>query len=333
MDRPESERPVSHTVNRDVPSTSGPGTAGDGPRPLSTPSPRGHGVTLRRISASMVGHQRRRGRANRGLFIFGVVWIALLVAAAVFADVIPGLPGYSDKIGDFAQGPDFSVGGLLGTDSVGRSNLSRIIYGARVSLTIAICATLISLAIGLVTGMLAGYFRGFWEGFGTILANALASLPPLILLLAIVAAVGASVWGITVALGVVISDLYIRVTKGSVLANAQRDYIVAARSLGASNPRILIREILPNLIPVLGALIPISMAVVVVVEGSLSFLGYGIPAPNPSWGGMIAAGADTIRRFPGVVAAPIITLFLTVFSFNAIGDYLSNRADVRDAQV
>jgi peptide/nickel transport system permease protein len=276
------------------------------------------------------GRARRRGR---GLFLFGVVWVTLLVLAAVFADFIPGLPGFEEKIGTFAQGPDLSIGGLLGTDGVGRSNLSRIIYGARISLTIAVCSTLIGLLIGLIVGMLAGYYRGWVEGIGNVIANSLAALPPLILLLALVAAIGATLWGITISLGILIADLYLRVSKGAVVANAQREYVLAAKSLGASDFRILVREILPNLIPVLGAVVPISMAVLVVVEGSLSFLGYGIPAPDPSWGGMIAAGADTIRRFPAVVAAPVITLFLTVFSSNAIGDYLGNRADVREAKL
>lgn len=282
----------------------------------------------------LLRRRRRARRAGRVFFLIGVTWISLLVLAAVFADFIPGLPDYAEKISSFAQGPDFSsLGGILGTDSVGRSNLARIIYGARISLTIAVVSTLIGLAIGLVVGMLAGYYRGVWEGVGTVIANSLSALPPLIMLLALVAAVGASLWGITVSLGILIADLYIRVTKGAVLSNAQREYVLAARSLGATDARILLREILPNLIPTLAAVIPISMAVLVVVEGSLSFLGYGIPAPNPSWGGMIAAGADVIRRFPVVIVAPVVTLFLTVFSFNAIGDYLGSRTDRREAQL
>lgn len=290
--------------------------------------------TMSFLTPVLPGRRRKRRPANRVLFLAGATWITVLVLAAVFADFIPGLPDYSEKIGAFAQGPDFStLGGILGTDSVGRSNLSRIIYGARISLTIAVCSTLIGLGIGLVVGLLAGYYRGIAEGFSTIIANTLAALPPLIMLLALVAAIGASLWGITLALGVVIADTYIRVTKGAVITNAQREYVLAAKALGATDARIIVREILPNLVPVLAAVVPISMAVLVVVEGSLSFLGYGIPAPNPSWGGMIAAGSDTIRRFPGVIAAPVITLFLTVFAFNVVGDYLGNRADKRAAQI
>ena len=130
-----------------------------------------------------------------------------------------------------------------------------------------------------------------------------------------------------------ITDLYIRVTKGAVIANANKEYVLAARALGASDLRIMVREILPNLVPVLGAVVPMAMAIMIVVEGSLSFLGFGIPAPTPSWGGMISAGADSIRQFPLVIAAPILTLFLTVFSFNSIGDYLGSQSDVREGQL
>jgi peptide/nickel transport system permease protein len=305
-------------------------------RPAATPTSYLPAVTPGGVGGPFGWLRRPKKATRRGkvFFVFGVVWVALLVLSAVFADFIPGLPHFSEKIATFAQGPDFSsLGGILGTDSVGRSNLSRIIYGARISLTIAVVSSLIGLTIGLVVGMLAGYYRGFWEGVGTIVANALSALPPLIMLLALVAAVGASLWGITISLGIVIADLYIRVTKGAVLSNAQREYVLAAKSLGATDVRILLREILPNLIPTLAAVVPISMAVLVVVEGSLSFLGYGIPAPNPSWGGMIAAGADVIRRFPVVIIAPVVTLFLTVFSFNAIGDYLGSRTDKREAQI
>jgi peptide/nickel transport system permease protein len=276
---------------------------------------------------------RRPRKANRGALWFAVAWLTVLVLAAVFADVIPGLPAYDEKIGAFAQPPELSIGGLLGTDGIGRSNLSRIIYGARISLTIAVVSTLIGLVIGLVVGMIGGYYRGAWEATANVIANTLSALPPLLLLLALVSAIGASLFGITIALGVVIADLYIRVTKGAVIGNTNREYVLAARALGAGDFRIMTREILPNLVPVLGSIIPMAMAIMIVVEGSLSFLGYGIPAPTPSWGGMIAAGADIMRQFPLVILWPVVTLFLTVFSFNTIGDHLASRTDVREAKL
>ncbi len=309
--------------------------------PTQDPGPRTQGLNTvirpRRFGTSLTLipriKPRRVRRVNRGMLWFAIIWLTLLILAAVFADFIPGLPGFDEKIGSFAQPPDLSVGGLLGTDGVGRSNLARVIYGARVSLTIAVVSTLIGLFIGLIVGMIGGYYRGAWETASNVIANTLSSLPPLLLLLALVSAIGASLFGITIALGVVIADLYIRVTKGAVIGTANREYVLAARALGAGDLRIMVREILPNLVPVLGAIIPMAMAIMIVVEGSLSFLGYGIPAPTPSWGGMIAAGADIMRQFPLVIAGPVVTLFLTVLSFNTVGDYLSSRTDVREAKL
>lgn len=306
-----------------------------------TPGPRTQGfnavIKSRRGGTSIALIPRLRPRRPRkvghGMLRFALIWLALLILAAVFADFIPGLPSYEEKIGTFAQPPDLTVGGLLGTDGVGRSNLARIIYGARVSLTIAIVSTLIGLTIGVVIGMIGGYYRKGAETVANILANTLSALPPLLLLLALVSAIGASLFGITIALGVVIADLYIRVTKGAVIASANREYVLAARALGAGDLRIMVKEILPNLVPVLGAIIPMAMAIMIVVEGSLSFLGYGIPAPTPSWGGMIAAGADIMRQFPLVIFWPVVTLFLTVLSFNTVGDYLSSRTDVREGKL
>lgn len=292
-----------------------------------------------RFGTSIAVSPRMRIRAprktRRAALWLAVAWLALLVLTAVFAQVIPGLPSYDAKIGSLAQRPtlDLGLGGILGTDGIGRSNLSRIVYGARVSLTIAIVSTLIGLVIGLVVGTLGGYYRRSAEAAANVMANTVSALPPLLLLLALVSAIGASLTGITLALGIVISDLFIRVTKGAVVGNTNREYVLAARGLGASDARIMVREILPNLVPVLGSVIPMAMAIMIVVEGSLSFLGYGIPAPTPSWGGMIAAGADIMRQVPWVIAGPVVTLFLTVLSFNTIGDYLSSRTDVREAKL
>ncbi|MGY1840655.1 MULTISPECIES: ABC transporter permease [unclassified Modestobacter] len=281
------------------------------------------------------GAPARRRRSLRGKLLVYVCigWLALLVLAAVLAPILPGLPEPGVRIGRFAQDPDLSVGGLLGTDSVGRSNLARIVYGARVSLVVAVFATLIALVIGLLFGMVGGYYRGFAESVTNVVANALASIPPLLLLLALVSAIGATLRGLTIALGVALATTYIRVTKGAVIANASREYVLAAKALGARSSRVMIRELLPNLVPVLGAIVPITMATAIIVEGSLSFLGYGIPPPTPSWGGMIAAGADTMRDYPIVILGPAVTLFLTVFAFNTVGNHYGNRSDAREAQL
>jgi peptide/nickel transport system permease protein len=137
----------------------------------------------------------------------------------------------------------------------------------------------------------------------------------------------------TVALGIMGIGSYARITKGAVISQNERDYVLAARSLGASDLRILVREILPNLVPTLTAVVPPLMAGLIVTEGSLSFLGYGIPAPAPSWGGMIAGSTDLLSRFPLLIFGPILAIVLTVFSLNTVGDVLARKLDVRERQL
>lgn len=274
-----------------------------------------------------------RRRASGPTVMFAVVYLAVLVLLAVFADLIPGLAAPDRPWGDFHEPPSLSPNGLLGTDTLGRSTISRAIYGARVSLTIAVASSVISLTIGIAIGLVAGFYRGKAERLVDLYANSIAAMPPLLLVLALVAATGASVGTITVALGFMMSGMYARVTKGAVISHAGRDYVLAARALGASDARILVREILPNLVPTLTAVVPPTMAILIIVEGSLSFLGYGIPAPAPSWGGMIANAADVMQLFPYLLLGPILAIVLTVYSLNALGDFLSARINVREGQL
>jgi peptide/nickel transport system permease protein len=264
-------------------------------------------------------------------FAFG--FLGLLIFTTAVADWMPGLIGPDVQYGDFHVSPVLSLNGLLGTDTIGRSILSRVIYGARISLTIAVVSSVISMGIGMTLGMLAGFYRGIVERLVDLYANTIASMPPLLLVLAIVTATGPSLFTITVALGFMMSGMYARVTKGAVISHAGRDYVLAARALGASDARILVQEILPNLVPMLAAVVPPTMAVLIVVEGSLSFLGYGIPPPAPSWGGMIASASDVMNRFPYLLIGPMGAIVLTVYSLNTVGDYLSARVTVREGQL
>ena len=275
----------------------------------------------------------RRGKRRGFLFWFAVAWLVVLCLSAILAPWLPGLPSYTAQVGSIAEKPSLSFAKLLGTDGVGRSTLALVIYGARVSLLIAVVATSGALLIGIVLGVPAGYFGRAADAAGTIFANCIAALPPLLLLLALVTAIGASVTGITIALGILISEFFLRIARGAVIATSSREYIVAARALGASDVRIMLREIIPNIVPTLFAVIPMGMAIVIVVEGSLSFLGHGIQPPRPSWGTTIAAGADLLRNYPWVLYGPVGTLFLTVFSLNTVGDRLSAATDIRESQL
>lgn len=277
-------------------------------------------------------------RSLRGLGLspaeaFAFTFLCLLLLGAVFADRIPGLVRPNFPYGGFSQPPEWSLNGLLGTDPLGRSVLSRILHGARATLTIVCLATLISLGFGLLLGMLAGFYRGIVERVVDLFANTVASLPPILVVLALITATGPSVVTLTLALGFLEIGTYARIAKGGVISQYERDYILAARALGASDARILLREILPNLMPTLAAIVPPLMAGLIITEGSLSFLGYGIAAPAPSWGGMIADSTDLLSRFPLLIFGPILTIVFTVYSLNTVGDYLARRIDRREKQL
>lgn len=262
-----------------------------------------------------------------------LAFLIVLILATIFVAAIPGLVGPNYPYGDFSGPPEWSLNGILGTDPLGRSVLSRILYGARATLTIVCIATAISLSFGLLLGMLAGYYRGITERFVDLFANTVASLPPILVLLALVTATGPSITTLTLALGFLEIGTYARISKGGVISQNDRDYVLAARALGASDLRILLREILPNLFPTLAALMPPLMAGLIITEGSLSFLGYGIAAPAPSWGGMIADSTDLLSRFPLLVVGPILAIVLTVYALNTTGDFLARRIDTRERQI
>lgn len=261
---------------------------------------------------------------------FAFAFIAVVLFVALFVDFIPGLVKPNFPYGDFSQPPEWSLNGLFGTDGIGRSILSRMLHGARTTIVIVVVATMMSLTIGLILGMLAGFYRGPIERLVDLYANTMSSLPPILVVLALVAAAGSSVPTMMLALGLLDIGTYARIAKGGVISQNDRDYVLAARAMGAGDRRLLLRELLPNLVPALTAILPPLMANLIITEGSLSFLGYGIPAPAPSWGGMIASSTDLISRFPLLVVGPILTIVLTVYSLNTIGDYLARRTNVRD---
>ncbi|MDR3472908.1 MAG: ABC transporter permease [Devosia sp.] len=264
--------------------------------------------------------------------ILAAAFLILLVLVALFVNVIPGLVSPKLPYGDFSQPPDFSLNGLLGTDDIGRSILSRVLYGARTSLLIVALASVISVGSGLLLGMLAGYYRGIFERVVDLLANTMAALPSILVVLAFVTVTGPSIATIIVVLGIFDIGTYARVTKAGVLSQSNRDYVLAARAMGASDRRILLQEILPNLVPALTAVMPTLMAGLIITEGSLSFLGYGIPAPTPSWGGMIASSTDLLSRFPLLILGPVLAIVLTVYALNTIGDYFAQRLNDRERE-
>jgi peptide/nickel transport system permease protein len=217
----------------------------------------------------------------------------------------------------------------LGTDGLGRDELARLIYGARISLIVGLCAPVIGVTIGGALGMLAGYFRGRFETLVVGSMDVLLAFPPLILLLAVTAYLGQSLLYLTCIIGVLSIPAFMRVARATTLTLARREFVIAAQALGATHARILLRELLPNVFLPLVAFFLLGVAVTIVVEGALSFLGLGVPPPMSSWGSMIGEGRESLEVAPRLAFIPAITMFLTVLSFNLVGDTLRALTDPR----
>jgi peptide/nickel transport system permease protein len=269
----------------------------------------------------------RRTRRLSTLFWLAAGWIAFIVLAAIFAGVLlPHSPTDMDMLERRALP---SLVHWLGTDGLGRDELARLVYGARMSLTVGLCAPMIGIAIGGALGILAGYFRGRFETLVVGSMDVLLAFPPLVFALAVVAFLGQSVFNLTCILGVLGIPAFMRVARAATLSLAEREFVVAARALGASHARILLHELLPNVFLPLLAFFLLGVAVTIVVEGALSFLGLGVPPPAPSWGSMIGEGRESLEIAPRLAFIPAVTMFLTVLSFNLVGDTLRALTDPR----
>ena len=279
------------------------------------------------IQEDIASDSARRARKLGVLFWAATAWLALVFAAALLAPVLPlSNPTDMDMLGRRAPA---SALHWFGTDVLGRDELSRVIYGARTSLTVGLFAPMIGVTIGGALGMLAGYFRGRFETVVVGSTDVLLAFPPLILALAVTAYVGQSVLNLTCLLGALSIPAFVRVARASTLSLARREFVIAAQALGASHTRILLRELLPNVALPLLAFSLLGVAVIIVVEGALSFLGLGVPPPISSWGSMIEEGRGSLEIAPWLAFIPALAMFLTVLSFNLVGDTFRALTDPR----
>ena len=260
-------------------------------------------------------------------------WVVLIIAAAIFADFIPGLPdpnyqgflfGY-DKIG---EGP--SSRHWLGTDSVSRDILARVIYGARVSLIFAASAVASGLLFGGVIGSLAGFMRGKVDGAIGFGIAVMLAMPGLVIYIFFITMIGkfGLLWMCLVVSVLVIAP-YARVARANALAISNREFVTAARSIGTNKARILFREVIPNVYPTLFAYALVVVAALIILEATLSFLGIGIPIPTASWGNAIAESRRDLAINPWPCIFPAVTLVLTVFSINNVADWVRRHMAVR----
>lgn len=281
------------------------------------------GATTSAVPVAAPSSRRRRGRRREYGALLGAVWIGLVVLAALTAQWLP-LPDPNEITDEFSATPGWGAH-PLGTDSLGRDTLSRCIYGARVSMTVAIVGTTVAMIIGVTAGMVAGYVGGFLDRAISLVINFLLSFPALIFLIALVAALGPSLSTLVLGLALLGIPNFARVARANTIAFSEREFVTAAKALGAGTWRVLTRELLANVMLPVMSLALVVMATLVVAEGSLSFLGLGVPPPTPSWGGMLAAGRESLREYPHLVLIPMLFFFLTVYSFNKLGDWVRGR--------
>jgi peptide/nickel transport system permease protein len=275
---------------------------------------------------AIVPVRRRRRRMGVG-FVLAAGWIVFVLLLAIFADVLP-IQSPTD-IDFLAKRAPPSAEHWLGTDNLGRDELSRLVHGARISLTVGLCAPVIGVIAGGFLGLLAGYFRGKFEALVVGGVDVLLAFPPLVLALAVTAYLGQTIPNLVMILGVLGIPAFTRVARAATLSLAQREFVVAARALGATHARILFRELLPNVALPLIAFFLLGVAVTIVVEGALSFLGLGVPPPAPSWGIMIGEGRESLDIAPRLAFMPAAAMFLTVLAFNMVGDSLRALTDPR----
>lgn len=297
--------------------------------------------------AEVAEETRRKSRSGFGIvFWLSVGWLTLIGFGALFADVLPiADPNNGDflsvavppgTVGEqMMQGSEEFVEHtyLLGSDNLGRDIFARVLKGGQTSLLIGLLAPLIGLVVGGGLGMAAGYYRGWTEASVVAGIDIILAFPGIVLLTAVIFYAGASTTNVILALGFLSVPAFTRVARATTLSFAQREFVLAARASGASDIRIIMRELLPNvLVPMLvyGLLVT---AVLIVVEGVLSFLGLSVQPPAMSWGTMIEVGRDYLQEQPHITFIPAGVMCLTVLAFNLIGDQLRSLGDTRESRL
>ncbi|MDX2485679.1 MAG: ABC transporter permease [Pseudodonghicola sp.] len=267
---------------------------------------------------------RKRVTGHTGL-LFGLAVVLILLFVAIFAPLLAPHDPYAQSLSNRMVSPVF-LGGTwdhpLGTDHLGRDYLSRLIYGARVSLLIGAVAAAISGVIGTAMGVAAGYFGGKVDAVVTFLINVRLAMPVVLVALAVVAILGGSLQVVIGVLGLLLWDRFAVVMRASTLQVRRREYVAAAQAIGASTSRVILSEIMPNIVNNLIVIVTLEMAHAILLEAALSFLGLGVQPPTPSWGLMISEGKNMMLFEPWLVLIPGVVLFMLVLAINLMGDGL-----------
>ena len=266
---------------------------------------------------------KRRFRGHQGMIIGSVIVVSVILVALLAPLLSPHDPYQQDLMKRLIPPVWDSRGSwehILGTDHLGRDYLSRLIYGARISLLIGIGAALISGIIGTIMGVMAGYFGGRVDMVVTFLVTVRLSMPVVLVALAVVAIVGGSLQVVITVLGLLLWDRFAVVMRSSTLQIRSMDYVSAAQAVGCSTSRILATEVMPNVVNNLIVIATIEIAHAIILEAALSFLGLGVQPPLPSWGLMVSEGKDMMLFEPWLITIPGVALFLLVLAINLMGD-------------
>lgn len=262
------------------------------------------------------------------LAIIGLCLIILFTLTAVLAPIIAPYDPSEQNLFEGLKGPGKKH--ILGQDRLGRDILSRIIYGSRISLQVGIMAVGISLLIGLIVGSISGYFGGFADNLLMRIADILLAFPGILLAIGITAVMGPSLTNVILALSIISWVGYARLIRGQMLSAREYEYVSAARAIGASHLRIIVRHILPNIIAPVLVQASFGMAGAITAEAGLSFLGLGTQPPTPSWGSMLNEGRNYLLVAPHLTTFPGIAIMILVMAFNFLGDGLRDIWDVKE---
>jgi peptide/nickel transport system permease protein len=264
---------------------------------------------------------------SRGVVVFGLIVIMALILTAVCAPYIAPYDPYQQNLDNILSKPNSKH--LLGTDTLGRDTLSRIIYGSRTSLMVGVVAIFIAAALGMLLGLMAGYFGGITNMLIMRFIDALMTFPMILLALTIAAILGGGLQNIILALGVSLIPPYTRLMCAQALSIKQNDYVMAGHAMGAKHSRIMLRHVAPNCFPPLIVLMTMMMGSAILAEAGLSFLGIGITPPGAAWGAMVSEGYRYLLSNPVLSFAPGLAIMLVVFAFNMVGDGLRDALDPR----
>ncbi len=286
-------------------------------------------VDLSQVSNVRVNEKRRFFRVffGRGLVVFGLVILIIFFITAAAGPLFAPYEPTTQVLRDRLATP--SAEHWLGTDDIGRDTLSRLIYGARMSLMVGVVALSIAAVVGIIAGLLAGYYSGWVNVVIMRIIDALMSFPMILLALLLAGLLGGGLLNVMIALGVAMIPAYARLMCGQVLAIKENDYVLAERSMGSGSLRIMFRHVVPNALPPLIVMVTMQIGAAILAEAGLSYLGIGITPPTPSWGSMVNDGFKYLMTNPLLSFVPGLAIMIVVFAFNMVGDGLRDALDPR----